>query len=98
MRPPRCSFRDLFKNYLEEVIGLGGDVGQLVTLVNVYQGRDSHARSIAFGEWLENEIFVCERCEHEFKADSDVIENDDVLCGRCAAWERGYDEARGLRR
>jgi hypothetical protein len=69
---------------LEERIGLGGDVGQVVTLVNVYQRTDAVARAIAFREWLEGELFLCERCEHEFSGHGfDAEEDDQVLCSGC---------------
>ncbi len=86
-----CTFGALFQDYLAECIGLGGEVEAIVTLVNVYQGRDAADRGMAFREWLENELFMCERCRHEFKADHDVAERDDVLCTPCSAWDRDHE-------
>lgn len=66
-------------------MALGGEVGALVTLVNAYQGRDPAARAAVFRDWLENDLFLCERCWHEFRADSQEVEEDDkVLCLPCA--------------
>ncbi|HXN41760.1 MAG TPA: hypothetical protein VN918_08240 [Myxococcaceae bacterium] len=80
-----CTYRERFQAELEKMIALGGDVGSLVTLVNAYQGRDPSARTVAFREWLENDLFFCERCWHEFKADAaEVDEDDKVLCSACA--------------
>jgi hypothetical protein len=79
-----CTYQERFQEELEKLIALGGEVGPLVTLVNAYQGRDPIARSLAFRDWLENDLFLCERCWHEFKADSaEVDEHDQVLCSRC---------------
>ncbi len=80
-----CTYRERFQEELEKLIALGGEVGPLVTLVNALQGRDPMARSLAFRDWLENDLFLCERCWHEFKADSRKVEEDDqVLCSPCA--------------
>lgn len=82
----RCTFRDLFKDYLEELISMGGEVSRVVTLVHVYDDDgDSPSRQIAFWEWLENELFLCERCGHEFSGRRlEVEEDDDVVCPPCA--------------
>jgi hypothetical protein len=80
-----CTYRERFQDELEKLIALGGEVGSLVTLVNAYQGRDPVARALAFRDWLENELFLCERCWHEFKADSaEVDEGGQVLCAGCS--------------
>ncbi|MGH8567753.1 MAG: hypothetical protein ACREXU_06970 [Gammaproteobacteria bacterium] len=80
-----CTYRERFQEELETLIALGGDVGPMVTLVNAYQGRDRAARALAFQDWLANDLFLCERCWHEFKADSRAAEEDDkVLCSPCA--------------
>lgn len=53
----RCTFRDLFRGYLEELISMGGDASRVVTLVHVYEDDgDSPSRQVAFWEWLENEL------------------------------------------
>lgn len=80
-----CTYRERFQEELEKLITLGGEVGPMVTLVNAYQGRDLAARASAFRDWLENDLFLRERCWHEFKVDSrEVNEDDKVLCSRCA--------------
>jgi hypothetical protein len=95
MSSERCTFRDLFMGYLYDAIGEGGDVGTVIGLVNAYQESDLPGRRWMFRDWLEMAPFICERCGHEFKADDEVIENNQILCARCVALERGYDEARG---
>lgn len=62
----RCTFSDLFDRYLELMIPMGGDVGTVCAFVELYQDKRSPLRSSAFREWLENELFLCERCGHEF--------------------------------
>ena len=95
----RCTFRDLFTDYLEKYIKLGcDDVEWIVKLVNAYQNGYPAARQSAFCEWLENEIFQCEKCGDEFKANGEETESEEVLCAPCAGRERGYDAARGRRR
>jgi hypothetical protein len=89
-----CTYRERFQDELEKLIALGGEVGPMVTLVNAYQGHDSAARALAFRDWLENDLFLCEQCWHEFKADpADVDEGDQVLCAGCLQMT-----ARGVRR
>ena len=79
-----CTYRDRFQTELEKLIALGGDTDSVVTLVNAYQGRDPSARALVFREWLENDLFLCERCWHEFKAKpAEVDEDDKVLCSPC---------------
>ena len=94
----RCTFRDLFKDYLEMAIGQGGDVETVMSWVNAYQDGYPSVRWSVFGEWLGNEIFRCEKCGHEFKANGEETENEEVLCRPCSGWERGYDAARGATR
>ena len=84
-----CTFRDLFQDYLKELIQLGGPVDDLVALVNVYEERDALARTTAFLEWLEHDLFMCERCGHEFSGRRlEVGEDDYVLCPPCANGRR----------
>src|SRR5260370_22430760 len=94
-----CTFRDLFKDYLEMSIKQGGDVETIVDLVNAYQNQDPEARQAAFCEWLANEIFLCERCDHEFKADTRTTEEEHlVLCFGCADEQRGHEAGFGRKR
>jgi hypothetical protein len=97
MTSSRCIFRDLFMDYLRMAMSQGGDVETVVSLANAYQDAYPSVRRSEFVEWLANEIFLCEKCGHEFKADGEETEDEGVLCVRCSAWERGYDEARGRR-
>lgn len=77
------TYRELFQAALEEWIAEGGDVGRLVTLVNIYQGQDPVARQIEFREWLDWAPFFCEQCARAFAPDPDAVgEEDYVLCSR----------------
>ena len=94
----RCTFDDLFKDYLRMAVGQGGTVETVIRWVRAYEDGHPLVRREVFAEWLEHELFLCEKCGREFKANGDESLEDQVLCIHCMAWERGYDEARGRRR
>ncbi|MGH9463936.1 MAG: hypothetical protein ACRD1X_22260 [Vicinamibacteria bacterium] len=83
---PRCTFQDFFDDYLKELIGMGGEASRVVALVHVLEDdADSPSRQVEFCEWLANELFLCERCGHEFSGRRlEVRENDPVVCPACA--------------
>lgn len=85
-------------DYLRMAIGQGGDVETVSQWVKAYEDGHPTIRRAILHEWLENEIFLCEKCGHEFKANGEETEDEAVLCRPCSAWERGYDEARGRSR
>lgn len=79
-----ATYEELFREWLEELIGAGGDVSKVVTLVNVYQGTDGTARHHAFRDWLQAATLGCGRCRTAFSPPvDDVEEQDDVLCIWC---------------
>lgn len=85
-RTGRCTFRDLFDDYLKELVGMGGEASRVVTLVHVLEDdADSPSRQVEFWEWLANELFLCERCGREFSGRGlEVAEDDPVVCPPCA--------------
>jgi hypothetical protein len=80
-----ATYRELFKAALEEQIAGGGDVGHMISLVNIYQGYDLVGRGFAFREWLATAPFACGRCSTAFTPNCDeVTEEDEALCVWCA--------------
>jgi hypothetical protein len=78
------TYRELFELALKERITAGGEIGQMVRLVNAYQGSDVLARMEEFSIWLENDRFDCGRCGSAFWAASTThSESDEVLCASC---------------
>ncbi len=78
------TYGELFKASLEEQIRSGGDVGTMVTLVNIYQGSDPAAAHFAFRDWVQATPMTCERCGRGFSAYSEVIDEDYfILCPKC---------------
>lgn len=78
-------YRELFNSSLRERIAAGGEIHEMVRLVNAYQGSDVHARSEEFAAWLENNRHDCDRCGSAFSVGSPTpSENDDPLCTACA--------------
>jgi DNA-directed RNA polymerase subunit RPC12/RpoP len=95
----RCTFGDRFQQALEEQIARGGKVLAMVNLVAAYQGTNSEAREAAFREWLEHELFLCERCGAEFSGRrDDVDEHDEVVCSWCRHGVRLGEPVRGWHR
>ena len=83
MRQP-CTFGSLFDDYLKELLVVSRDADEIVGLVAVLEGRDEVGRQISFGEWLSGELFLCERCGHEFSGrDNDGEEDEYIFCRRC---------------
>lgn len=81
--PRRANLGSRILSSLEEWIKEGGNVGRLVTLVNIYQGQDPTARELAFREWLEEAEFFCAQCARPFAPNADRVEEEDyVLCPR----------------
>jgi hypothetical protein len=75
----------LFEFSLRERIAAGGEIHEMVRLVNAYQGSDVHVRSEEFAHWLENNRHDCARCDRGFSVGSPMpSENDDPLCTACA--------------
>ncbi len=95
------SYREFFQAHLEDMIRMGGEVGQVVSLVNAYQGSDPTARHFAFREWLEEASVVCGQCGASFTPPAEEVEEDDpIRCRWCARSLRdvGAEPVPGWRR
>ncbi len=95
------SYREFFQAHLEDLIRMGGDVGQMVTLVNAYQGTDPTARHFAFHEWLQDASLACGQCGVSFKPLAEEVEEEDLIrCRWCAHGLRdlGSEPVSGWRR
>ncbi len=80
----RRTYGELFQDLLEERISSGGDVGNIVTLVNAYQNHDPTARQFAFSDWLDAESFTCTAYGKFFKVTGNQVEEEQyVLCPKC---------------
>ncbi len=77
------TYEEVFRTALEEWIKGGGDVAWVVMLVNMYQHEDAVARELTFKEWVEGRHFLCRRCRAKFAADSEVQEDEEILCAQC---------------
>lgn len=98
---PSCTFGDLFDRMLEARIRLGGDVTTMVSLVAAYERTSPDVRRSLFDEWVQAEVFQCERCRAEFTVrGDDVQEEDEAVCVWCrngyrvgevpAGWQRTW--------
>ena len=77
-------YGELFQESLEETIGAWGDIGTVITLVNMYQKTDTIARHYEFENWLEGMSFTCSGCRRDFSPDPLAIEEEDyVVCSKC---------------
>ena len=79
-----ATYKELCDERLEELIGLGGDVGTIVTMVNMYQETDTIARHCEFENWVDGTSFACQRCNRAFSPDPQAVEEEDyVICSKC---------------
>lgn len=78
-------YAKLFESSLRERIAAGGELHEMVRLVNAYQGSDLRVREEEFATWLTENRHDCARCGSAFSVGRPLpSEKDDPLCTACA--------------